>query len=53
MGYRKITWVVNHSGHFLLCGLVFDRIERLSPRIVMVGSQGYKIAIQETSVLKT
>lgn len=32
----------NHLGHFLLCGLLFDRIEDSAGRIVMVGSKGYK-----------
>lgn len=34
---------VNHFGHFLLCGLLFDRIEQSAGRIVVVGSQGYKM----------
>jgi NAD(P)-dependent dehydrogenase (short-subunit alcohol dehydrogenase family) len=33
---------VNHLGHFLLCGLLFDRIDESAGRIVMVGSKGYK-----------
>lgn len=34
---------VNHFGHFLLCALLFERIEASSGRIVMVGSNGYKM----------
>ncbi|WP_419909309.1 SDR family oxidoreductase [Hoeflea sp.] len=34
---------VNHFGHFLLCGLLFDRIEESDGRIVVVGSNGYKM----------
>lgn len=34
---------VNHFGHFLLCGLLFDRIESSAGRIVVVGSNGYKM----------
>lgn len=34
---------VNHFGHFLLCALLFERIEVSSGRIVMVGSNGYKM----------
>lgn len=34
---------VNHFGHFLLCSLLFECIEKSSGRIVMVGSQGYKM----------
>ncbi|WP_298985975.1 SDR family NAD(P)-dependent oxidoreductase [uncultured Roseibium sp.] len=37
---------VNHYGHFLLCGLLFERIEETSGRIVVVGSNGYKMGDQ-------
>ncbi|MFI2859121.1 SDR family oxidoreductase [Paenibacillus sp. JSM ZJ436] len=34
---------VNHFAHFLLCGLLFERIEQSEGRIVVVGSNGYKM----------
>lgn len=34
---------VNHFGHFLLCGLLFDRIEESKGRVVVVGSNAYKM----------
>lgn len=34
---------VNYFGHFVLCGLLFERIEKSSGRIVIVGSNGYKM----------
>jgi len=37
---------VNHYGHFLLCGLLFEQIEQSKGRIVMVGSEGYKMGIK-------
>ncbi len=37
---------VNHYGHFLLCGLLFDRIEASKGRIVVVASEGYKMGIK-------
>ncbi len=37
---------VNHFGHFLLCGLLFDRIEELGGRIVVVGSNAYKVGLK-------
>lgn len=38
---------VNHFGHFLLCGLLFDRIEESRGRIVVVGSNGYKMGLKK------
>ncbi len=37
---------VNHYGHFLLCGLLYDRIEESNGRIVVVASEGYKWGIK-------
>ncbi|MBX2818683.1 MAG: SDR family oxidoreductase [Rhodothermaceae bacterium] len=37
---------VNHFGHFLLCGLLFKRIEESSGRIVVVGSNAYKMGLK-------
>ena len=36
----------NHYGHFLLCGLVFPRIEQSRGRIVVVSSLGYNMGIK-------
>ena len=36
----------NHYGHFVLCGLLFDRIEESSGRIVVVASLGYKMGLR-------
>lgn len=37
---------VNHYGHFVLCGMLFERIEESKGRIVVVGSEGYKMGIK-------
>lgn len=37
---------VNHLGHFLLCGLLFERIEESRGRIVVVGSNAYKMGLK-------
>ncbi len=37
---------VNHFGHFLLCGLLFERIEQSAGRIVVVGSNAYKMGLK-------
>lgn len=37
---------VNHFGHFLLCGLLFDRVEASGGRIVVVGSNAYKTGLK-------
>jgi len=37
---------VNHFGHFLLCGLLFERIEESAGRIVVVGSNAYKMGLK-------
>lgn len=38
---------INHYGHFLLCGLLFDRIEQSHGRIVMVGSLAYNMGLKK------
>lgn len=37
---------VNHYGHFLLCGLIFERIEESRGRIVVVASEGHKLGLK-------
>lgn len=37
---------VNHYGHFLLCGLLYEKLEQSNGRIVVVGSEGYKMGIK-------
>lgn len=37
---------VNHFGHFLLCGLLFDRVESSAGRIVIVGSLAYDMGLK-------
>ena len=36
----------NHYGHFVLCGMLFDRIEAAHGRIVVVASLGYNMGIK-------
>ena len=36
----------NHYGHFVLCGMLFDRIEETKGRIVVVASLGYKMGLR-------
>lgn len=36
----------NHYGHFVLCGMLFDRIEESKGRIVVVASLGYNMGIK-------
>ncbi len=36
----------NHYGHFVLCGMLFDRIDAAKGRIVVVASLGYKLGIR-------
>ena len=36
----------NHYGHFLLCGMLFDRIEQSAGRIVVVASLGYNMGLK-------
>ncbi|TCS39788.1 SDR family oxidoreductase [Reinekea marinisedimentorum] len=37
---------VNHYGHFLLCGLLFERLEESKGRIVVVSSEGHKMGLR-------
>lgn len=36
----------NHYGHFVLCGMLFERIEASQGRIVVVASLGYKMGLR-------
>ncbi len=36
----------NHYGHFVLCGMLFDRIEKSNGRIVVVASLGYNMGVK-------
>ncbi len=36
----------NHYGHFVLCGMLFDRIDESHGRIVVVASLGYKLGLR-------
>lgn len=36
----------NHYGHFVLCGILFDRIQEAQGRIVVVASLGYNMGIK-------
>jgi NAD(P)-dependent dehydrogenase (short-subunit alcohol dehydrogenase family) len=38
---------INHYGHFLLINLLFDKIEETGKRIVVVGSNGYKMGLKK------
>ena len=37
---------VNHYGHFLLSGLLFDRIDQSNGRIVVVASEGHRMGLK-------
>lgn len=38
---------INHYGHFLLLGLVFQKIKETNARIVIVGSNGYNMGLKK------
>lgn len=38
---------VNHFAHFLLCGALFERVDASEGRIVVVGSNGYKMGLKK------
>ncbi|GAA4231483.1 SDR family oxidoreductase [Postechiella marina] len=37
---------INHYGHFLLINLLFGKVEQANGRIVIVGSEGYKMGLK-------
>ncbi len=37
---------VNHYGHFLLNGMLFEKLEESKGRIIIVGSEGYKMGLK-------
>ena len=37
---------INHYGHFLLISLLFDKVDQAKGRIVVVGSEGYKMGLK-------
>ncbi|MEM8897310.1 MAG: SDR family oxidoreductase [Bacteroidota bacterium] len=37
---------INHYGHFLLINLLFEKVEQSKGRIVVVGSEGYKMGLK-------
>ena len=37
---------INHYGHFLLINLLFDKVDQSKGRIVVVGSEGYKMGLK-------
>eukprot|EP00929_Paragymnodinium_shiwhaense_P122983 TRINITY_DN96348_c0_g1_i1.p1 TRINITY_DN96348_c0_g1~~TRINITY_DN96348_c0_g1_i1.p1 ORF type:complete len:273 (+),score=45.56 TRINITY_DN96348_c0_g1_i1:51-869(+) len=40
---------VNHMAHFLLCGLLFAKVEASQGRIVVVSSDGYRMGLKKIS----
>jgi hypothetical protein len=42
----EIQLGVNHMGHFLLCGLLFEKLAASKGRVVVVGSNGYKLGLK-------
>ncbi|OSY89328.1 oxidoreductase [Tenacibaculum holothuriorum] len=41
---------INHYGHFLLLNLLFDKIENTGKRIVIMGSNGYKMGLKRLNL---
>lgn len=37
---------INHYGHFLLCGLLIERLESSKGRVVVVASEGHKLGLK-------